>query len=1202
MILKKSSRGLLAVFTLAALGVAGPGGAQVVISEFMAANDATLADEDGDYSDWIEVYNAGASDVNLANWSLTDDPAHAYRWTFPSVTLGPDRFLVVFASNKNRRVANRQLHTDFVLNMEGGYLALLDPALATATEFDYTPQVEGFSHGFAMNASFASLVGPSAPVKVTIPADGSLGTSWTGVTFSDAGWTAGSAGVGYDTNPEYLSFIGTNVLTAMRNVRGSAYIRFSFNVANPSAFSWLLFRMRYDDGFAAYLNGTRIAVRNAPPTLTWESFASALHDDAAAVLEEDIDIPGAAALLRAGTNVLAIHGLNENLGSSDFLIGPELDGVDSGTLDTGTRLYFDRPSPGFGNLTGYPAITAKPELSLSSRTFTNAFSLQMTPPGGATVRYTLDGSEPTGSSTLYSGPLQVSASTRIRAKAFSAGNAPSPTVTRKYVQLATNVRSFTSNLPLVLLETYGAAVGESNYTDVFAAVIEPGTSGRTAMTALPNFAGNAGIKRRGSSSLGFPKPSLALEIRDDRGNDTSVPLLDMPEESDWVLYAPYTDKTLMRDYLAYLWSNRIGTYAPRARFVEAYLSTGGAFDSSDYVGVYVLIEKIKRDDERVDVKKLGPADSAEPDISGGYILKKDRLDPGDSGFTTGVQNHVLAYVEPKEEEVTPAQAAWIRTYLTSFETALYGASYRDPVNGYAKYIDPPSFVDHHLLVELTKNIDGYRLSTFMHKQRGGKLKMGPIWDYNLCLGNANYLEGWIPQGWYYPQLGAGDYPWWTRLFSDPDFQQKYIDRWGTLRRSQFTNSTLIDDVNETAALLAEAQVRNFQRWPILGQYVWPNQFIGDTYAEEIDFMEGWLVDRLAWMDSNYTPPPVLNQYGGPVTEDFQLTMTAAQGTIRYALDGKDPRLPGGGTSPDAVVYSGPIQISASGNTRIIARANAPGKGWSSPVDVTFYVDTPDLVITEIMYHPPVPPPGPFTQEDFEFIEFMNVGSEPLDLTGVHFISGIEVTMFPSGGFSLPPGERAVAVKNLGAFEALYGLAGIEIAGEYSGNLSNAGEFVGLEGRLNEPIQEFSYSDEWQPMTDGLGHSLVIIDPYAPISSWSQASSWTTSIAEGGSPGEDEGLGGGGRQKPGDANQDSALDISDALAILLRLFGGIDDPLPCEGSGPADGGNLQVHDLNGDSSVDLSDPVFLLGYLFQGGGPPASGTECIRVDGCPPVCR
>ena len=281
-------------------------------------------------------------------------------------------------------------------------------------------------------------------------------------------------------------------------------MRLSFNVPNPSAFSWLLFRMRYDDGFVAYLNGTRIAARNAPPTVVWDSFASALHDDAAAVVEEDIDIPGAAALLRTGTNVLAIHGLNESLTSSDFLIGPEFDGVDSAVSTRARASSSTGPLRASETSRDTRPSRWKPELSQPDRTFTTGFSLVMTATEGSTIRFTLDGSEPTGSSTLYSGAIQVSATTRVRAKAFSAGNAPSPTVTRKFLQLATNVRSFTSNLPLVLLETFGAAVGESDYRDIFAAVLEPGVTGRTIMTAVPSFAGNAGIKRRGSSCWASP--------------------------------------------------------------------------------------------------------------------------------------------------------------------------------------------------------------------------------------------------------------------------------------------------------------------------------------------------------------------------------------------------------------------------------------------------------------------------------------------------------------------------------------------------------------------------------------------------------------------------------------------------------------------------------------------------------------------------
>jgi len=358
------------------------------------------------------------------------------------------------------------------------------------------------------------------------------------------------------------------------------------------------------------------------------------------------------------------------------------------------------------------------------------------------------------------------------------------------------------------------------------------------MAAAPAFTGSAALKVRGSSSLGFPKRSFNFEIRDETGDDLDVPLLGMPEESDWILYAPYTDKTLMRDVLAYEWSNAIGRYAPRTRFVELYMGGGGQrLTAADYLGVYVLEEKIKRNAERVDITELHPTDSTMPDVSGGYLLKVDRLDPGDSGFTTsgGV---TIAYVDPKEEEITPTQAAWIQNYLNQFEAALASPSFRDPVTGYRKYIDLDSFVDHFLLVELTKNIDGYRLSTFFHKDRNGKLVMGPLWDYNLCLGNADYLQGWDPTGWYIDALGG--FPWWNRLRQDPDFVQRFIDRWGALRATLLAESRLFQTVNVKTTLLGESQVRNYQKWPILGTYVWPNWYIGQTYGDEIDFMRDWI--------------------------------------------------------------------------------------------------------------------------------------------------------------------------------------------------------------------------------------------------------------------------------------------------------------------------------------------------------------------------
>src|SRR4029453_1466885 len=159
------------------------------------------------------------------------------------------------------------------------------------------------------------------------------------------------------------------------------------------------------------------------------------------------------------------------------------------------------------------------------------------------------------------------------------------------------------------------------------------------------------------------------------------------------------------------------------------------------------------------------------------------------------------------------------------------------------------------------------------------------------------------------------------------------------------------------------------------------------------------------------------------------------------------------------------------------------KGWSGPVDVTFVVKTPSIVVTEIMYHPENPLLGDqYNADDFEFIELENVGSQPIDLAGFHFTKGINFT-FPADAGSLAPDEMVVLVKNRAAFEIVYGTEGIRIGGEYSGNLSNAGEELALEGPLNEPILDFTYDDAWVPETDGLKHSLVIVDASSPLSTW-----------------------------------------------------------------------------------------------------------------------
>jgi hypothetical protein len=404
--------------------------------------------------------------------------------------------------------------------------------------------------------------------------------------------------------------------------------------------------------------------------------------------------------------------------------------------------------------------------------------------------------------------------------------------------------------------------------------------------------------------------------------------LGFPKESDWVLYAPFTDKTLMRDVLAYELSNQMGHYASRTKFVEVFITrAGGKLSRSDYAGVYVLEEQIKRSKKRVNIEELTPGQNSEPEISGGYIFKRDHTDGNwGPGFTTSRGVHFF-FVEPKAADITPEQRSWLARYMNNFERALYGPNFTSPTTGYAAYLDVDSFIDAHWLIEVSKNIDGFRYSAFFHKDRGGKLKPEPAWDWNLSFGNADYYNAYDPTGWYTPLLRETEICWFRRLVQDPDFEQRYIDRWGELRSNLFAPSNLLGRVDEIAAQLAQAQVRNFQRWQIMGKSVKPGYFVGNSYETEVNWMKQWIRKRIAWIDSQFLNPPVFTRTGGASAGAATLTIRASSGKAYYTLDGTDPRLPGGAISPKARLYNAPIPLTE--NVRVFARA-LKNNGWSSP--------------------------------------------------------------------------------------------------------------------------------------------------------------------------------------------------------------------------------------------------------------------------------
>ncbi len=593
---------------------------------------------------------------------------------------------------------------------------------------------------------------------------------------------------------------------------------------------------------------------------------------------------------------------------------------------------------------GAAPVAANPGFHPPGGIFTNALSVTLTSAApSAVIRFTTNGSEPTTNSPVFTSAIPISRSTRLRARAFQEGCQPSEIVAAPYTLLGPEVRDFNSNLPLLVINTYGGSISRGWRNPACLTVI-PTSGGRASLCGAIEFQGRIGIESRGSSSAQFPKKSLRMELDDETtGANQDFPLLGLPADSDWVLYAPYTDKSLMRDVLAYdLWEE-MGHYSVRRRFVEVFCDEdGGTLSTEDYAGVYVLLEKIKRGKHRVNIAKLDASDTNEPAISGGYILKRDRIDDNDNSFTTS-QGIELGIEYPKGDRLAPAQRRWLSRWMDEFEGVLMGTNYADPVNGYARYLDVPAAIDHFWIIEMPNTIDGYIFSTYMHKNRGGKLVFSPVWDRNLSFGNANYLNGDSPTGWLWEQVSGRELcQWFQRLFDDPEFSQKQIDRWGELRRDLFATSNLLSRVDGYAALLNEAQARDFARWPRLGEYVWPNasdDWPNTTYAGTVQYLKTFITQRLKWIDRQFVPAPIFSQQGGPIPAGFQLTLDGPTNKTRfyYTLDGGDPRRPGGAIHPAAREYTGPIALG--GKARVFARARRNDE-WSPPAAAEFQTKKP----------------------------------------------------------------------------------------------------------------------------------------------------------------------------------------------------------------------------------------------------------------------
>jgi len=1178
--------------------------AQPVINEFMAINDDTIADGYGEHSDWIELHNPSTAAVDLTGWTLKDSDAE---WVFPAVTIPAGGYLVVFASDRDTQDPGGCWHTNFKLTGDGEYLGLLDDTGAVVHEYapKYPKQLADVSYG--PGESFLEgdeLVGAGTPLAVLVPGV-EQDVAWRGgPAFDDSAWTHGDTSVGYDAGPgsEYLSYIVTDVETAMFNVGASAYIRYSFQVADPSALRTLTLRMRYDDGFAAWLNGVEIARRNAIDPLDHTSEAAAEHPDEQAVLPEDIDVTAFLEHLKAGENILAIQGLNLEPEDDDFLIDAQL----VGDMEiVGAERYFTDPTPGGENTEGALGRVADTTFSVDRGFFDAEFDVAITTETpGAEIHYTLDGSEPTAASeNVYSEPIRITGQTTLRAAAYKPGYISTNVDTQTYIFLDDVIAQDGSGLPpyaawgrhgpdwemnsSAYLETIhddlksiptlslvmdwddwfgegGQGIyisGQSSPRAVSAELIQPDGSEGFQLNCSVEIQGGTSTNRwkvnklsmelkfkeaYGPSELGYDLFEGTI-FEEGAADSFDVLILDARMNNTWNHGTDASQRArcqYTRDqYLSDL-QTAVGGYAPRGKYVHLYLN-------GLYWGMYCIHE---RPDEHFNAFYQG-GDEDDYDVikhNSGHVMNGSNADfnammsLAASGLSTPEK-----YAQIQEYLDVPDLVDYI---LTNFYAGNTDWSHQ---NWYASrnVVDPAGrwrfhqWDAEHVLESASENVTG--------KDNGG-----PTTLHQDLTANAEY----------------------RMLFADHVHEHFFNGGPLSVEGATALYQNILDEIER--AVVGEAA-----RW-------------GDTYvAQSPSYQYDWddWAGQRDWLLNSYFPgrtntvlaqlrarnlypdtdAPELRvngtrRHGGYYEPGDALSLDnpGGSGSVYYTLDGTDPRLAGGAVNPEATVYGGGT-ITLNENVHVMARVLDGGE-WSALCEAEYFVDvSASLRITEIMYNPGEPTPeeiaaGFSDNERFEYIELTNIGAETIPLGKVQLTSGVRFT-FPR--MDLEPGHYVVVAADAAAFAERYGAGGgIDVAGEYTGALENRGEGIRLRTPPGDIIHDFKYSD-WYAVTDGEGYSLTIDDPFGALELWGLESGWRPSESTGGSPGaHDDGL------RPGAIIINEVLAHSDgAPDDWIELHNTTDEPIDVGGWFLSDAADeLGKYQIPDDAPAETTIPAG--GYL------------------------
>jgi len=1313
-----------------------------VISEFLADNETGLTDGNGDRSDWIEIYNAGDEAIDLAGWHLSDNAGNLDKWTFPTQTLGAGEFLVVFASGTGVPDAEENLHTNFQLDADGEYLALVRPDGSIAQHFspEFPRQRDDVSYGQAIQPA-DELVTPDSPATMFVPTDDQLGLSWTGAAanepFADApedGWTAATAAIGYDTgnttqaalqvdfetsvnstqdeffsmrgsgpetfgdytvsvsgqqgffargalpnvgdftyadlykdfvyrngggtisfvidglepnapyeitwyvydrfddsgggsytgqiapadesnttgdtltttfdsttaptsNDQYAytgtwsstdgsleidisyvsqvganwqvvrvngfefsdlsldSLIGTDVEAQIAGIASSAYLRIPFEIQTPIDFNTLLLDLQYDDGFVAYLNGTEVARDNVPDPVEFDSVAPIDRQPADVFDVRRFDLSDHLDLLRSGTNILAIHAVNDAVDSSNFLARAELI-----TADVVSGHYLPDLTPGGPNGFGFvdfiddTTFDGDPSEYHGRGLYDQPFDVNVsTITPGATIAYTTDGSEPTlanGTQVLppdeTSPPVAtilVEGTTMLRAAAFRDGFVPTNVDTQTYIfpddvaEQPILPQGFTPGDFQVDPEVVNSTLVGYGLTDALTAIpsisittahenlwdpstgiyIQSGQHGRAWERPVSvelidpsggeEFQIDAGLRLHGGISRGngfTPKHGFRFYFRNEYGaGKLDFPLFDgnsVERFDELVLKGLSTDTWPVVEWGAtpegyQRWERERASYIRDQWMRDSQLALSGESADGMFVHVYLngLYWGVYNLMER-------PTDSFQAAHFGG---DKDEYDV--------VHDFVelQAGSTQKWNEMMALASAGLQT-----EEAYQKIQGNDPDGTrnpeFENYLNVDSLIDY-MILHIASGGDDWPNHNWWAARRRGPESDGFrffSWDQEITNNSLDRTRN----SWgniLYEEVAANNTPakLYDRLRLNPSFQVRFGDRVHALL---FNGGLLSPESNRArwdvrSAEIDQAIVAESARWGDARR--------AEPYRREVE----WLANEVwqdAYWDLNHpkavqrfrnvnlypaTDAPSLSQHGGAIPPGFGLTMSAPQGAIYFTIDGSDPM------SAGASIFDG-TPVTLDDNTFVRTRAKN-GNEWSAVTEAHFALDTQLIRITEINYHPSDPTPSelalqdpldvPFDDDDFEFIELHNTSATSVNL--INFtISGDMSLAFSD--IVVEADERVLIVRNEVAFVARYGNAYQgQIVAQYGDNLPNGSGDLILADSIGAVIHGFSYDDsgQWPGRADGKGSTLEVIDVEGD---YDDADNWRSSSEYGGTPG------------------------------------------------------------------------------------------------------